>query len=157
MDRGMFRCKICGSPINPTTRILIMDKYIICQDCDNELNDYYENRLFTDTLRDTMKYRDDFNDFYSKQKYNMVSNKTRKTNKTSNSKVIDVSSVISRIPEKFDFVSIYNKITKRIIGQDKAVRAVQSTIIRNSMTDDPQFKSNIFLIGGTRKWKIRDN
>ena len=53
---------------------------------------------------------------------------------------------------KYDIIntkSIYEKVSKKVVGQDDVVRAVLATIIRNRMITVPDLKSNIFLLGGT--------
>lgn len=48
---------------------------------------------------------------------------------------------------------IYNKVRRYIIGQDEALKTIITTIIKNNTTTNPQFKSNIFLIGQTGNGK----
>lgn len=44
---------------------------------------------------------------------------------------------------------IYEKVSKKVVGQDDVVKSVLSVIIRNRMITIPDLKSNIFLLGGT--------
>jgi len=55
--------------------------------------------------------------------------------------------------KSFSVRKIYDEVTKSVIGQDEAVKTVISTIIRNSFTDVPKARSNMFLIGGTGNGK----
>ena len=92
-------------------------------------------------------YSDDFTEEYFNQfpsNENMVKNETS----TRSNKPLQIKNV-----NKIDSYKIYNRITKKIIGQDEQIKTIISVLIRNNMTTNPYFKSNIFLIGGTGNGK----
>lgn len=92
-------------------------------------------------------YSDDFTEEYFNQfssSENIIKNETS----TRSNKPLQIKNV-----KKIDSYKIYNRITKKIIGQDEQIKTIISVLIRNNMTTNPYFKSNIFLIGGTGNGK----
>lgn len=55
--------------------------------------------------------------------------------------------------EKINVRDIYKDVSSKIIGQDEQIKNIISVLVRNNMTNNPYFKSNIFLIGGTGNGK----
>jgi ATP-dependent Clp protease ATP-binding subunit ClpX len=55
--------------------------------------------------------------------------------------------------KKINCLEIYQEVTKNVIGQDEQIKSIISILIRNNITNNEYFKSNIFLIGGTGNGK----
>ncbi len=86
-------------------------------------------------------YDEYYNNFeqYSKDKIEDSENKSNRKKVACSKKIIPLE--------------IYNNVRKCIIGQDDALKNIITTIVRNNTTNNPQFKSNIFLIGETGNGK----
>lgn len=54
---------------------------------------------------------------------------------------------------KINTKDIYKEVSSNIIGQDEQIRNILSVLVRNNMTNNPFFKSNMLLIGGTGNGK----
>ncbi len=97
---------------------------------------YYADKknMGTDDVSNFPGYKNSILDSNVKNKPQISSNKSPKTK--SKYEVLNTK-------------EIYDRVSKKIIGQDDVVKAVLSVIIRNRMVTVPDLKSNIFLIGGT--------
>lgn len=124
---------------------------LICPECQSEIEGIYIGKILDmcDTINDFMygdMGYDDFDEqFPNEQSY--IPKKIQTIDK--NVKQLPAA----KTTKKVDMKSIYDKITKKIIGQDEAVKLILSTIIRNSVSTNSYTKSNIFLIGGTGNGK----
>ncbi len=99
-------------------------------------------------------FENDFDDeFYDidniYNKYNKLSNQTNNSNLVQFPKALPKP----RKPKKINTYNVYNKVIKSVIGQDEQVKNIISILVRNNMTSNRHFKSNIFLIGGTGNGK----
>lgn len=97
---------------------------------------YYADKknMGTDDVSNFPGYKNSILDSNVKNKPQISSNKSPKTK--SKYEVLNTK-------------EIYDRVSKKVIGQDDVVKAVLSVIIRNRMVTVPDLKSNIFLIGGT--------
>ncbi|MBO5477956.1 MAG: AAA family ATPase [Clostridia bacterium] len=133
------------------SKVLILKNALICDECQSEIEGIYISKIIemSETINSFM-YGDESYEFIPEQLTNESDYIPKKVgNYQESSKKLPVS----KKSQKVDMRSIYNKITKKIIGQDDAVKTILSTIIRNSISDSCYTKSNIFLIGGTGNGK----
>ena len=145
----VLRCILCKKEIQSKEKIFDITfgnekRGFLCENCNKDLQYHYLEKFeeMLDVL-DEMKFSseyyddlyDDMDEYYSKS---LGSGNLYKNNITSNKKIVQ---------KKINPVEIYNNVKKYIIGQDDAIKEIITTIIRNNTTTNPQFKSNIFLIG----------
>lgn len=97
-------------------------------------------------------YGDDFEDELDYNSYN-VYNKPLNTSNNSNLVKFPLELPKNKKAPKINTYSIYNEVIKNVIGQDEQVKNVISILVRNNMTTNRHFKSNMFLIGGTGNGK----
>ena len=132
-----------------------MEGSLICDECEKKLQAYHLDKLLdlSDTLIGMYEDNYSFEDIMEDNEPNDKSYFGDYTGYTNS--IINRSKQIAQKNKSqvFDFSKIYSNVTRRIIGQDEPIKVILSTIIRNSMTSNPQFKSNIFLIGGTGNGK----
>ena len=147
--------KYVGKIITYTSKVLIMEGSLICDECEKKLQAYHLDKLLdlSDTLIGMYEDNYSFEDIMEDNEPNDKSYFGDYTGYTNS--IINRSKQIAQKNKSqvFDFSKIYSNVTRRIIGQDEPIKVILSTIIRNSMTSNPQFKSNIFLIGGTGNGK----
>lgn len=134
-----------------SSKVLMLKSSLICPECQSELDGIYFERIMSacDIMSDFVICEED-NEFLDNQIPIQPMNITKKLPEKKNN--------IKQLPtakksESININNVYNKITKRIIGQDDAIKLILSTIFRNHMSDTSYTKSNIFLIGGTGNGK----
>ena len=101
--------------------------YKICEFKDNAINEIDEEITFSN---------DDILESLS------IDNKSKIIDKTKENKVKNESINID-----INMLELYNSIIENVIGQDKAVKQIVSTIDRNYNVENFRNKTNIFLIG----------
>lgn len=97
-------------------------------------------------------YGDDFEDELDYNSYNIY-NKPLNTSNNSNLVKFPLELPKNKKSKKINTYSVYNEVIKNVIGQDEQVKNVISILVRNNMTNNRHFKSNMFLIGGTGNGK----
>lgn len=117
---------------------LIIRNRIICKKCKYDLQGF-----FADKFLETKQFLD-----------TSISN----SNHISKEEVLNRNQTSSDIllEEKYSLINtkdIFNKITKKVVGQDEAVKNILARIIKNLCATTSYTKSNIFIIGGTGNGK----
>lgn len=134
-----------------SSKVLMLKNALICPECQSEIDGIYFEKMMQmcDTMNDFMMGEEDY-EFLDSQIPIQPMNITKKLpEKVNNIKQLPVV----KNSKKINVKNIYNRITKRIIGQDEAIKLILSTIFRNHISDTSYTKSNIFLIGGTGNGK----
>lgn len=135
------------------TKVLTLKNGLVCPECEQELGIYYMNELMrlSDLVYDLADELDGYEDYEENEdKYNAY---TKRDNTQPLEYIPNNVAPIKQKTEKINAFNIYNKVTKNVIGQNEQVKSILSILIKNGMTDNPHFKSNIFLIGGTGNGK----
>ncbi len=97
---------------------------------------------------------DDYLDFsQNSDDLDNMNNKNNIQGFQKSNKVVPMKNKSMQTKSRFDLNALNSKITKKIIGQNEAVRTILSTLVKNNMTSNPFMKSNMILIGGTGNGK----
>lgn len=127
--------------------MLLFKTGVICPDCQEELGAYYINEIMK--ISDAMyQMSQNYEEYDEYEEY--ANGEGYDYQKVSSSKKVEQ---FSQKPEKINVHDIYNKVRKNVIGQDTQIKNILSILVKNGMTSNPHFKSNIFLIGGTGNGK----
>ena len=127
------------------TKILMLKEGLICPSCQSELNLYYINELFR--MSDALEEMAD--EYYGIEE---VEDYCNKIDEKVNNKVVKNPKKVNN-STTINVYDIYKKVTKNVIGQNKQIKNILSILVKNGLTNNPHFKSNIFLIGGTGNGK----
>ncbi len=126
-----------------------MSKGAVCPNCLDELQGYFFKEIVTmfSIEKEYEDYMDNitYSDFYDDDEYEQTQFKPKKYNNTKE----NTSSSNNNKLRKINVNALYKDIIANVIGQDEAVKNIIATIVKNNLTDNPYFKSNMFLIGGT--------
>lgn len=134
-------------------KALIRDDGILCIHCYNSIGgDYLEEVQKSMGILDEVlekflddEYDEQYDENYEEYPYDSFPNSGFKPKKTQNN--------FTKETKKIDINRVYKEITSNVIGQDEQIKNIISVLVRNNMTSNPYFKSNIFLIGGTGNGK----
>lgn len=159
-----LRCILCKDIIIPNEKVYDItfgneQRGFLCENCNKDLQYHYLERIESmlnalDDIGYVPEYYDEYYDNISEyyNKSGSLSERNLDKNIASPNKLAKDSSK-KAINKKINPLEIYNNVRKYIIGQDDAIKDIITTIVRNNSTINPQFKSNMFLIGETGNGK----
>lgn len=130
----------------------------MCKTCSQEIQGFYVEKIMEakDTFDAILDREDDL--FWNSKlaeeeiEWRLTNGEAYQNNHEDKRKIQNSNSKKDDIPI-INTQKVYEKVTKKIIGQDEAVKAVLSTIIGNFVAATSYTKSNIFIIGGTGNGK----
>lgn len=96
---------------------------------------------------------DSFSDYDFEDELSYNYSESKNISKNTNLVQFPLNIPKTKKPEKINTYKVYKEVIKNVIGQDKQVKNIISILVRNNMTNNRHFKSNMFLIGGTGNGK----
>lgn len=150
----VIRCTLCKNVISPVEKIHDIvygdeKRGFLCDNCYKDLQQYFIEKFenMMDALYQAGFYSEDYDENYDSFQEDINNQKLFNSNFSSKTAHSITTKNNKKKSDKINPKQIFNNVTKAIVGQDEAIKEIITTIIRNNTTSNPQFKSNIFLIG----------
>ena len=150
----VIRCTLCKNVISPVEKIHDIvygdeKRGFLCDNCYKDLQQYFIEKFenMMDALYQAGFYSEDYDEKYDSFQEDINEQKLFNSNFSSKTAHSITTKNNKKKSDKINPKQIFNNVTKAIVGQDEAIKEIITTIIRNNTTSNPQFKSNIFLIG----------